>query len=1005
MTETRPPSRSVDVVPRSAPLDQMRSVKAKLGLLVAVSTVLASVLAAVGAVGSVPVWLSIPVTVALALAVTQLLAVGMTSPLREMTAAARGMARGDYSVRVTASSSDEVGELGRAFNRMAEDLAAVDRQRRELVANVSHELRTPLAALCAVLENLVDGVAEPDPVALRTALDQAERLSALASDLLDLARVDAGKAKLTTTQVAVQDLLDRAVAEARVTGRQVRYDVRVTPAGLTVPADPARLQQLIANLLDNASRHSPAGGEVRISAQQSPTGWRLEVADDGPGIPAADRDRVFERFGTLAETDGGGGTGLGLAIARWVTDLHGGTIHFVDPEPARPGARVRVDLPNHPRPGAQIAADLSAYPRPGVAVSADLAQHPRPGAHVSADLPQHPRPSAPPRPPAPASVQAPREAKPVMTNQGSPDRPEAEPSGEPKAAPSTPPAGPDAAPGAQPGAEAASPSAAPSTASAEGSATSPAGARGSEPLTLPSAVPRTATIAPPGGAAAGAAGAGAGSSARAATAPRPPESGMDLMFGKFWPDAPVPGSLRAVLWCLGVGLLAAIILPFRDLGLGTFVVLVAAGGVILGFSVNRRSRFTLTCAALCLLLAATVVVRDAEWISVLCLFAGGALCMAALVNGRSVPSFVLAGIAWPLAGLRGLPWLGRSARRVGGLRANAAMVRTVVLSVLGVLVFGLLFSSADAVFGEWMGAIVPDLELDSFVLRAFITVAVGGVVLAATYLGINPPNVEVDTGTTRPVARRYEWLAPVLLVDGVFLVFLAAQATVIFGGHEYLERITGLTYAEYVHQGFGQLTVATALTLLVVWAAARKAPRTTPTDVLWLRVSLGLLCALTLVVVASALYRMHVYQQAYGFTELRLLVDVFEGWLGLLVIGVMVAGLTLKAGWLPRAALLSGAGLLLMLAAINPDAWIAQHNVDRYTATGKVDWWYLQSLSDDAVPVLAKLPDEVEQCALSGHERTTDDWLEWNLGRHRAQHLISPTSTGRTSPDPTCPTG
>ena len=120
----------------------------------------------------------------------------MTSPLREMTAAARRMARGDYGARVTATSSDEVGELARAFNRMAEDLEAVDRQRRELVANVSHELRTPLAALCAVLENLVDGVGEPDPATLRTALDQAERLSALASDLLDLARVDAGAAPL-----------------------------------------------------------------------------------------------------------------------------------------------------------------------------------------------------------------------------------------------------------------------------------------------------------------------------------------------------------------------------------------------------------------------------------------------------------------------------------------------------------------------------------------------------------------------------------------------------------------------------------------------------------------------------------------------------------------------------------------------------------------------------------------------------------------------------------------
>ncbi|MDQ3273845.1 MAG: DUF4173 domain-containing protein [Actinomycetota bacterium] len=227
-----------------------------------------------------------------------------------------------------------------------------------------------------------------------------------------------------------------------------------------------------------------------------------------------------------------------------------------------------------------------------------------------------------------------------------------------------------------------------------------------------------------------------------------------------------------------------------------------------------------------------------------------------------------------------------------------------------------------------------------------------------------------------------------LLVDGVFLVFLGAQATVIFGGHSYLERTTGLTYAEYVHQGFGQLTVATALTLIVVWAAARKAPRTAAADLAWLRGSLGLLCVLTLVVVASALYRMHVHQEAYGFTRLRLLVDVFEGWLGLLVLGVMAAGLTLRSAWLPRAALLSGAGLLLLLAAVNPDAWIAQRNLDRYDETSKVDWYYLQGLSADAVPVLATLPDEVVECALMGHRPDSDDWLEWNHGRQRAEPLM-----------------
>jgi hypothetical protein len=450
----------------------------------------------------------------------------------------------------------------------------------------------------------------------------------------------------------------------------------------------------------------------------------------------------------------------------------------------------------------------------------------------------------------------------------------------------------------------------------------------------------------------------------------------------------VAGNVRAVLLCFGVGLLAAIVLPFRDPGLGTFVVLLAAGGVVLGFSVNRRSPFTLACAGLCALLAATVVVRDAEWIVTLCLLAGATVCMAGIVRGRTLRAFVLAGAAWPLAGLRGLPWLGRSVQSVTGLGRRAAALRTIVWSLLGVVVFGLLFASADAVFAEWVGAVVPDLELDSFVLRAFLTVAVGGVVLAATYLALNPPHVEPWGGPPRPVAHRYEWLAPVLLVDAVFLLFLVAQATVIFGGHDYLERTTGLSYAEYVHQGFGQLTVATALTLIVVWAAARKAPRSSAGDVGWLRGSLGLLCVLTLVVVASALYRMHVYQEAYGFTRLRLLVDVFEGWLGLLVLGVMAAGLTLRAVWLPRAALLSGAGLLLLLAAINPDAWIAQHNLDRYEETGKVDWSYLQGLSADAVPVLAALPDGVVDCALTGREPGDDDWLEWNLGRQRAEPLI-----------------
>ncbi|HMD12262.1 MAG TPA: histidine kinase dimerization/phospho-acceptor domain-containing protein, partial [Marmoricola sp.] len=185
----------------STPLDRVTSIKLKLGLLVAVSVGVAAVLGTISVQGGVPPWLAIPVTILLALGVTQLLATGMTSPLREMTSATRRMAQGDYDVRVAATLTDEIGDLARAFNRMATDLAEVDRQRRDLVATVSHELRTPLAGLIAVLENLEDGVVPADPDGIRTALTQAERLSALVGDLLDLSRVEAGVAVLADDEV------------------------------------------------------------------------------------------------------------------------------------------------------------------------------------------------------------------------------------------------------------------------------------------------------------------------------------------------------------------------------------------------------------------------------------------------------------------------------------------------------------------------------------------------------------------------------------------------------------------------------------------------------------------------------------------------------------------------------------------------------------------------------------------------------------------------------------
>jgi signal transduction histidine kinase len=171
------------------PLDPVRSIKIKIGLIL-LGALFAGMTSFTLWLGWLPLWTTVTATV-VALGTLQLLAHGLTSPLREMTAAARAMAQGDYSRRVRATARDEVGELAGAFNQMAADLDAADRQRRELIANVSHELRTPITALQGLLENIVDGVARPEPETMQTALAQTERLGRLVSELLDLSRLDA----------------------------------------------------------------------------------------------------------------------------------------------------------------------------------------------------------------------------------------------------------------------------------------------------------------------------------------------------------------------------------------------------------------------------------------------------------------------------------------------------------------------------------------------------------------------------------------------------------------------------------------------------------------------------------------------------------------------------------------------------------------------------------------------------------------------------------------------
>ncbi|CAM3915516.1 hypothetical protein NOZE110980_19985 [Nocardioides zeicaulis] len=481
------------------------------------------------------------------------------------------------------------------------------------------------------------------------------------------------------------------------------------------------------------------------------------------------------------------------------------------------------------------------------------------------------------------------------------------------------------------------------------------------------------------------------------TVPEAPEQvrtapGLDGLFGRFWPEPGLPPGLRTVLAAAAAGVVAGAALSFTAPGITWTLVAVVSGAAALATARRRREPWTLGCAGLALLLVLPMTLLDAWWVQMLCLVAAAAVFLCGVTGVRTVPGILLTGLSWPLASLRGLPWFARSLRLAGSGARTPALVRTAAWSLLGLGVFGAIFASANPVFGSWVDQLVPSLTFNDLVGRAFLACFVFAVTLGAAYLALNPSEVDLlGARRPQPLANRFEWLVPVLVVDLVFVSFIAAEARALVGGSAYIRETTGLTYAEFVHQGFGQLTLATALTVLVVWVASRRAGDTRD-DRRWLLGSVGLLCTLTLLVVVSALRGMAVYQDAYGFTTLRLFVDVFEGWLGFVVLAIMVAGVARRGRWLPRVALVSGAVGLLGLAALNPDAWVAGRNLDRYEATGRIDLRYLQDLSADAAPVIAqRLPADVSRCVLQYlpwnemRADTLDDARAWNLARSRAE--------------------
>jgi signal transduction histidine kinase len=283
----------------------------------------------------------------IALGLARLLARGLTQPLRDMAEAAGRMARGDYGQKVRVRSRDETGQLADAFNRMAGEMEGLERLRRDLVANVSHELKTPISALRGHLENLLDGVENPNPQLLETMVQQSERLSRLVDQLLDLSRLESGAAPLKLEPVRLAPLVERVIAEVEIARPDRPLQVRneVSPRLPPVQADRERIHQVLFNLLDNAFRFTPDGGAIEVRAVRQNGSCEVSVVDTGPGIPREHLPFVFERFYRVdaSRSRGDGGTGIGLAIARSVVGAHGGRI-WAESEPGR-GSAFHFTLP------------------------------------------------------------------------------------------------------------------------------------------------------------------------------------------------------------------------------------------------------------------------------------------------------------------------------------------------------------------------------------------------------------------------------------------------------------------------------------------------------------------------------------------------------------------------------------------------------------------------------------------------------------------------------------
>lgn len=276
-------------------------------------------------------WLAALVAILTGVALGYFFSQLISGPMKQLTLAARKVATGDFSQRVSTKTDDEIGEVSIAFNTMAEQLEAKEKSRRQLLADIAHELRNPLSIIQGNLEAWLDGVITPTSDQVASVCDETVLLSRLITDLRDLSQAEAGQLKLYQKATELSEFIFAEIASVqnRCQVKQISINADLHEGLPPVLIDKDRIRQVLHNLVDNALRYTPEGGTIEIGADYAKQGWvTVSVSDTGAGIAVKDLPHVFDHFykADRSRHRGHGGAGIGLAMVKRVVELHGGTV-------------------------------------------------------------------------------------------------------------------------------------------------------------------------------------------------------------------------------------------------------------------------------------------------------------------------------------------------------------------------------------------------------------------------------------------------------------------------------------------------------------------------------------------------------------------------------------------------------------------------------------------------------------------------------------------------------